>query len=593
MTPRTWVRVCGVAILGLLSATLSAAVAGQSLHSVVEPRTRVFPSVGSGVAALKQDASGRYYVLGKPATLVSIYAADGTLTEQIPNAKSGGVAIRYAVDFDLSSDGLIAVADRGSNAIEVFRADGSVVTRIPVVAPTSVVALAGGEFAVTSLTSERLIQILDERGKLLRSFGDPSDIEDLAQEDGGKRPLTDWGKIVGSRDGNIYFSFTSLPDLPLRKYDRYGYARYETSIPKEFFKARESPSQDRLEFTVNFTHLSFSDQTTGTFTIGSSGDVKFGGGVGTGLSRIIGSGGGFGRAAGQLNMWQTATGNTAGGTAGGLAGGSLGGMFTGEVTRQGTQFHFGLGNTSSARGGRRGGGIENAALDEPSAQGTTLQFFGSGNDSADQFDRASFGPSAALSFTVGDSGTGANSGSQSVLDNESYGGASINQDSALPAAFAYATLFNLAEPQGGGGGSFGHFPRGGARPGEPGGFGGMEEGRLGGAPFGDGQFRPHGRFGAGQGEVVASVRVNLGDIGRTSIEKPRITATTVDPATGELWAAAGDTLVRFSVDGNPLEVYYLTLKAGVPMKPTALLIEPDRFLVAADPWGIFEFERLR
>lgn len=236
-------------------------------------------------------------------------------------------------------------------------------------------------------------------------------------------------------------------------------------------------------------------------------------------------------------------------------------------------------------------------LDEPIGQGTTLQFLGSGNasgnNSADQFDEVSFGQTAALSFTASDSSTGADSGAGSVFDSGTYGGADLNQDSALPAAFAYATLFNLGEPQGGEGGSFGHFPGGGARPGGPGGFGGMGEGRLGGAPFGDGQFRPHGRFGAGQADVVATMRVNIGDIGRTLIEKPRITATAVDPATGELWAAAGDTLVHFSVDGNALEVYYLALKGGVPMKPTALLIEPDRFLVAADPWGVFEFERLR
>jgi hypothetical protein len=58
-----------------------------------------------------------------------------------------------------------------------------------------------------------------------------------------------------------------------------------------------------------------------------------------------------------------------------------------------------------------------------------------------------------------------------------------------------------------------------------------------------------------------------------------------------LWAAAGNTLVHFSAEGNPVEVYYLTLKGGAPLKASALLVEPDRFLVAADPWGIFEFPR--
>ena len=87
------------------------------------------------------------------------------------------------------------------------------------------------------------------------------------------------------------------------------------------------------------------------------------------------------------------------------------------------------------------------------------------------------------------------------------------------------------------------------------------------------------------------MRINLGDLGRNFAEKPQITATAVDPATGDLWATANDALIHFDKDGNPVEVYYLAMKGGVPIKPTALLVEPKRFLIAADPWGIFEFER--
>jgi hypothetical protein len=76
------------------------------------------------------------------------------------------------------------------------------------------------------------------------------------------------------------------------------------------------------------------------------------------------------------------------------------------------------------------------------------------------------------------------------------------------------------------------------------------------------------------------------------LDKAAITATSVDSATGELWAGVGDALIRFSEDGNPIEIYYLTLKGGVPLKPSAVLVETDRFLIAADPWGIFEFARL-
>jgi hypothetical protein len=123
----------------------------------------------------------------------------------------------------------------------------------------------------------------------------------------------------------------------------------------------------------------------------------------------------------------------------------------------------------------------------------------------------------------------------------------------------------------------------------PGGFG---AGGSSGAHFGEAHFGPHGHFGAGESDLTATLRVNLGDLGRNSLDKAAITATSVDPATGELWAGVGDALIHFSEDGNPIEIYYLTLKGGVPLKPSAVLVETNRFLIAADPWGIFEFARL-
>jgi hypothetical protein len=88
------------------------------------------------------------------------------------------------------------------------------------------------------------------------------------------------------------------------------------------------------------------------------------------------------------------------------------------------------------------------------------------------------------------------------------------------------------------------------------------------------------------------LRINLGDLGRASAnERPEITAVAADPQTHEVWAAMGDTVVHFSRDGSPVGIYYLTLAGGDSLKPTALLVEPDRLLVAADPWGIFEFAR--
>jgi hypothetical protein len=88
--------------------------------------------------------------------------------------------------------------------------------------------------------------------------------------------------------------------------------------------------------------------------------------------------------------------------------------------------------------------------------------------------------------------------------------------------------------------------------------------------------------------------VNLGSLAsKTSAEKPAITTTGVDPSTHELWVAMDNALIHFNQGGKAVEVYYLNMKGGVPLKPSAVLVEPDRFLVAADPWGIFEFARTK
>jgi len=90
--------------------------------------------------------------------------------------------------------------------------------------------------------------------------------------------------------------------------------------------------------------------------------------------------------------------------------------------------------------------------------------------------------------------------------------------------------------------------------------------------------------------VTGAVKVNLDKTVRTE-EKPVITATAIDPKTQEPWEAVQDTLIHFDKTGSQFEVFYVAMPNGAAMKPTALLIEPDRILIAADPWGIFEFPR--
>lgn len=593
MAEGKWFCLRGTAVLGAALAVFAAGAvpaAGQRLKTVIESRGKAFPSVGAGVMAIKRDAAGRYYILAKPQTVISVYSRVGEPAGQIPNAKSNGATIRFAVDMDFSPEGQLYVADRGANCILVFALDGTLEGRIPVTAPTSIVALSEGQVAVTSLTSKKLVQILDRHGYVVRSFGD---VHDLVEEP-EKQTLINLGKISGDSAGGIYFAFTAVQDHTLRKYDRYGYVGYEASVSEEMFAETEEKPDDRVEVSFGVSEFSFSDQASGWVTFGSSADMKFGGGLGTGLGESFGRGYGFGQAIRQ---------QTAFGSGGAGYGGAVGAQFTGELTDDGAAFQpiFGKFSTGSGGGrGRGGAGGGNFSTDQGQGtqQGFALQFQSTGGNGSDSLDSMSFGQGTSILNT--NAGTDAASYATGDLSS-SYplsgapAGTDIGQE-GLPSAFilsnwAGATAF-------GGPGRFGNFGGGG-------GFGrppGMEEphagggrGSGGGAGAGAGAYgEPHmgnrGHFGATTSTFTSRVRVNLGDLGGGG-ERLVITAMAADPETHEVWAAMGDALVRFSKDGDPVGMYYPTISGTTRLKPVAVLVEPDRILVAADPWGIFEFVR--
>lgn len=576
-----WAWTCHIVVLGTCFAASARPASAQRLQTIIESRGKDFPGIGAGVMALKRDSAGRYYVLAKPATEISVYDSDGDFVLQIPNAKSGGAVIRYAVDIDLSPEGLLYVADRGSNCIEVFQRDGTLVTRIAIVAPTSLVALSGGQVAVTSLISKRLVQILDSHGRLIRSFGDPNDlIENI-----DKQSLINLGKISGDSAGGIYFAFTSVPDRTLRKYDRYGYVGYEASVSESLFAGGQDKPDDRVELTFGYSEFSFSEQANGWATIGSSGDLKFGGGMGTGLGESLRRGYGYGQAIQQQTTFGTVP----------SAGGPIGAQLTGQVNDQGLSFQPIFGTISAGAGGGRGGRGRAGAFssDSGTPQGPTLQFLAPGGDSSDSTDALNVGQGTSI-LNMNAGTDAASYGSNSGAAPDAYTGAQSNAalgQEGLPAAFVVSTLFDSTAL--GGPGRFGGF--GGA--GGGGGFGrppGLGHEHPGGG-FGGGEGAPHmgyhGHFGTTSSSFTSRVRVNLGDLGGGGAEKPVITAMAADPESHEIWAAMGDALVRFDRDGDVVGMYYPTIAGSTRLKPVAVLVEPDRILVAADPWGIFEFAR--
>lgn len=213
----------------------------KDLERQIFARARLFPEIGPGVSELKRDTAGRYFVLAGSANSIFVYGADGKRSGQIPASSQAGAQIVFAQDFDLDPSGRIIVADRGGNALKVFASDGSLLASIPVATPTSVVALSGGEVAVTSFSSKRLVSVFDANGSLVRSFGDPIG----AEEGDGVHSLTNRGRISGDAAGHIYFAFTNLADPTIREYDRFGYGSYVLALTAAEFGA--SPHDQRKD----------------------------------------------------------------------------------------------------------------------------------------------------------------------------------------------------------------------------------------------------------------------------------------------------------------------------------------------------------
>ncbi len=565
----------------------------QGFVNAIPARARVFPEISSGVTAMKRDTAGHYYVLANPPNVIWTFDAEGKRIAQIPRAGLEAAKIQYASDFDIDSDGRVLVADRAANAVEIFSADGIFVAKIPVFAPTGVVALPDHQFAVSTLRSKRLVEIRSDDGSVVRSFGELSEAGANPQS---SKQLQNLGKVFGDGAGNIYFAFIALPDPTVRKYDRYGYAANDVTFDLKLYGTELPPDPtDRVQFGVNYSQSNFSDSYNTFAAVGNKGDIFFGGGVSPGLGAHNGE---------SPQTAQTATANIlstgmATGPGGGGPGGSAGGGMLsaqGAITPDSKQFHL---------GGKRTNQNSMGATDEKSVS-------------------SSIG-SSDLQFSAQSSG----SSDPSSINN--YSGAN-NSDISLPELFSTAPISGpgaqsaLATGRGMGGG-MGGFGGGGLGQGFSPGFGGFGAfagfGQFGAsssqraqaiysptistAPVssgtttaahsfergaGEGHFGgPHGRFGEGIYNLTGTVKVNLDHIIDTSKENPKITALGVDPVSQDMWAGIGRTLAHFDKNGDYLGDYFIATPEGALVRASAIIVEPDRLIVATDARGIYEFAR--
>ena len=230
-----------------LAVVALATPAAAQIEDEFVAKSRVFTEAGPGLQAVRRDASGNYYVLTTSA--VAVYNAEGKLIKKIPDAPAAKgpapaqtTTILYGEDLDVDAEGRIYVADRAANAIKIFFPDGST-KMISVNAPTSVAALAGGEVAVTTWHSVRLVTVFDLQGKVVREFGDPTELADRKE----LNRFLNIGRLTTDPESHIYYAFNYLPEPTVRKYDRYGYSSLEINVATLEFQPTAQAARHEIE----------------------------------------------------------------------------------------------------------------------------------------------------------------------------------------------------------------------------------------------------------------------------------------------------------------------------------------------------------
>jgi len=562
----------------LLGAVLRPAQA-QGVQTVLHAHRRVFPDVGSGATVIERDAAGRYYILAAPASVIHIYTSDGKHLGQIPNLQPGSATIKYALDFDLDSSGRVFVADRGANAVKIFTPDGVLEASVAVNAPMSVVALANGEFAVVTLRSDHLVRVMNEHGKLLRSFGNVSDaVNDPSQltvpalsasaadSPGyaagyatGPPPAyaMDIGKLYSGAPGDIYFAFTSLKDPKFRKYDRFGYAGYEAEIPANSLIPDITHDKSQVQLGMRVSGMAGPGE---MFSFGSMYSV----GGGAPAFTANGGHGGGGRRGGSA-----APGGTGGTTPSGGAGSTgtaSGGSSDSDPTTNATSSADGSDLSGSLSATSDGGKVSSNYTYNDTPDFNAL--LGVGGPGGGFGAPGIFGPGAFPGF-----GGGFGGGFEHHMGADGPGGPPPGAAGAVGA-------------EGGAGAAAGGFP-GAHLTGGPASGGGVENAGAGHGEYGE-------RYGHGfrqEGLNSFAGVVKFTERERDVTVKPVIHALGVDRASQQVWAAIGDMLLRFDRDGNLQDIYRVATPQGAALQPVGILVEPDRILLVADPAGIYEFAR--
>jgi hypothetical protein len=251
---------------------------------------------------------------------------------------------------------------------------------------------------------------------------------------------------------------------------------------------------------------------------------------------------------------------------------TMSGMTGPESVTAWTELHSGKASVGRSGGGRRGRG-------GPGSDNTGTSLGVAGSSAADSGLPAIAGDTSDFDGEVLDHGSQSAAANPDSSLSDTSGLAGLGPGFMMPGmmGMGFGDPFRAGGLHTGGG--FGEF--GGARP-HPDFFGGRADGE------GLGHFHPGGY---GTYRASATRRVALDDPSKHKLEKPVITAVAVDPQTPEPWVAIGDMLTHLDSNGNRLDTYYMTISGDTTVRASAILLEPNRILIASDSWGIYEFPR--
>ena len=195
-------------------------------------KRRLFAPIGPGLKQIREGADGKVYILASPFPGLVVFSPEArrllTLREAsaLPEAAlaeakaSGEVLVQYGEDFDVDTDGAIYIADRASNAVQVYSKEGKHLRAINVTAPLAVAAMPEGEVAVATLRQGALVSVFDKNGRLVREFGDAESLTDRKD----LNRFLNLGDLATDAQGHVYYGFQYFPEPTVRQFDRFGYS---------------------------------------------------------------------------------------------------------------------------------------------------------------------------------------------------------------------------------------------------------------------------------------------------------------------------------------------------------------------------------